>query len=163
MMRALLSIALSLAASCAGPGRIVAHSDPGDRVAVDRVLDGWHQAASEADGDAYFGAFTEGAVFLGTDASERWSLAEFQAYAEPHFSKGRGWTYRPFDREVMFSPDGHTAWFDERLSSEKYGEVRGTGVLVFAGGDWKLAHYNMSFPVPNALSLELVERIRAQP
>ena len=34
------------------------------------------------------------AVFIGTDAGERWTIDEFEAYAEPHFSAGRGWTYR---------------------------------------------------------------------
>jgi len=128
---------------------------------VERVLDDWHRAAAVADGDRYFGAFTSDATFLGTDATERWTLAEFQEYAEPHFSKGNGWEYEPFDRHLRFSGDGRTVWLDERLRNAKYGELRGTGVLVRIGGAWKIAHYSMSFPIPNGITAAVVEQIRA--
>ena len=127
---------------------------------VEQVLDDWHAAAARADGEAYFGAFTADAVFLGTDASERWDVEGFRAYAMPYFSQGRGWTYEPFDRHVVYSEDGDVAWFDERLRNAKYGELRGTGALRLTADGWRIAHYNMSFPVPNALTRELVDRIR---
>jgi hypothetical protein len=34
-------------------------------------------------------------------------------------------------------------------------------VLVRASAGWRIAHYSMSFPVPNDLTLDVVERIRA--
>jgi hypothetical protein len=37
--------------------------------------------------------FAPDGIFIGTDATERWTVAEFKAYAKPHFDKGRGWTY----------------------------------------------------------------------
>jgi hypothetical protein len=129
------------------------------RVAV--VLDAWHEAASEADEERYFGAMAPESFFLGTDASERWSREEFRAYAEPHFSQGRGWTYRPFERHIAFSPDGRTAWVDEKLANDKYGELRGTGVLLRGSSGWAIAHYSMSFPLPNDMTLEVVELLRA--
>ena len=55
---------------------------------VNRVLDAMHAAASAADGDAYFGTYTADGRFIGTDATERWSLPEFRAYAMPYFSQG---------------------------------------------------------------------------
>lgn len=124
------------------------------------VLDDFHQAASKADGERYFGHFSAGAVFIGTDASERWSLAEFRAWCAPYFERGQGWTYVARERHVELAADGRTAWFDERLDNEKYGEVRGSGVLVRERGRWRIAHYVMSFPVPNELAGELVERVR---
>lgn len=126
------------------------------------LLDAWHQAASVADGEVYFGSMTEDAVFLGTDATERWTREEFRAYAEPYFSKGRGWTYVPRDRHIAVGPRGDVAWVDERLDNEKYGELRGTGVLRREGGGWKIVHYSMTFPIPNEISGSVVELIRAE-
>ena len=42
--------------------------------AVDAVLTGLHQAASDGDGEAYFRLFAEDAIFMGTDATERWTV-----------------------------------------------------------------------------------------
>src|SRR5262245_65773011 len=50
-------------------------------MSVDTVLDGLHDAAAKADEKRYFDHFAPGAVFLGTDARERWTLEEFRAYA----------------------------------------------------------------------------------
>ena len=129
--------------------------------AVGAVLDAFHRAASEADGDRYFGFFAEGAVFLGTDASERWSVEEFEAFAEPYFSVGRGWTYTPQERHVVVSADGVTAWFDELLSNDAYGTCRGSGVLLLTGSGWRIAQYNLSIPIPNELAAEIVAMIGA--
>ncbi len=127
---------------------------------VAATLDALHEAASEADGDRYFALFAEEGVFYGTDATERWTVEEFKAYALPFFDQGRGWTYTPTERHVYISDDGSTAWFDERLENAGLGETRGTGVLVLRDGAWKLAQYNLTIPVPNSLAGELVSRIR---
>lgn len=127
--------------------------------AVAAVLDAFHRAASEADGHRYFDLFAEDAVFLGTDASERWSVEEFRAFAEPYFSAGRGWTYTPQERHVVVSADGDTAWFDELLANDAYGTCRGSGVLVLTGSGWRIAQYNLSIPIPNELATEIVAMI----
>jgi ketosteroid isomerase-like protein len=132
-----------------------------DERAVSAVLDALHDAASKADFDRYFGLFAENAVFLGTDATERWSVADFQAYAKPIFDRGRGWTYTPTGRHVYLARDGQTAWFDEALENANLGETRGTGVLVKEGGTWKIAQYNLTIPIPNALARDVVRQIRA--
>ena len=134
-------------------------SDP-ERRAIEAVLDDWHRAASEADGQRYFGHMSADAVFLGTDATERWTREEFRAYAEARFAAGQGWTYASVERHVFLGSDARTAWFDERLWNEKYGECRGTGTLLELGGEWKVAHYSLTFPVPNAIALEVIGRIR---
>ena len=129
---------------------------------VGRVLDDFHKAASQADGARYFGHFTKDAIFLGTDITERWTLPEFQAYAAPHFSRGKGWTYTPVTRHVYLSADGQTAWFDETLKNEKYGMTRGSGVLLLQDGDWKVAQYHLTLPVPNDLMDDVVKMIQSR-
>ena len=119
------------------------------------VLDDWHAAAAEADEARYLGHFTPDAIFLGTDATERWTLAEFSDYVRTYFPRG-GWTYLPHDRNVIRSEDGTIAWFDEGLSHGAYGELRGTGVLRLVDGRWRLAHYSMAFTVPNEVAAEVV-------
>jgi hypothetical protein len=151
--RAAAVLGLALLAACAAPR--AASSSP------EAALDALHAAAARADGPAYFALFAPGAIFLGTDASERWDIPAFRAYAEPLFARGQGWTYVPLERHVTLDPGGRSAWFDERLSNEKYGETRGSGVLVRDGDRWLVAQYVLSFPVPNDLAPELVERIRA--
>lgn len=139
-------------------GSVQTNPIPG-RQDVDRVLNDWHDAASRADEARYFGHMASNAVFLGTDAAERWTLDEFRKYVSPHFLKGQGWTYITEDRYVMFSEDGTMAWFDERLKNKKYGELRGTGVLRRMKGAWKIVHYSLVFTIPNEVALKVVELI----
>lgn len=125
---------------------------------INQTLDALHDAASKAEFDRYFDQYAPGAIFIGTDAKERWTLEEFKTYAKPHFDKGKGkggWTYRPRDRHVSLAPDGRTAWFDEMLDHDKYGTCRGTGVLIKIGPDWRVTQYHLTVPVPN----ELMERV----
>lgn len=128
--------------------------------AIEATLDDLHAAASEADGARYFAHFAPDAFFIGTDAGERWTVAEFKAYAAPHFAKGQGWTYAPVERHVHLAADGRTAWFYERLTHAKYGETRGSGVLVMREGRWRVAQYVLSFAVPNARAGAVVEAIK---
>ena len=76
---------------------------------VSAVLDDWHSAAAAADEARYFGHFARDAVFLGTDATERWTVEEFRRYAHPHFAKGKAWSFRSVSRHVSFSADGSLA------------------------------------------------------
>jgi ketosteroid isomerase-like protein len=126
---------------------------------VSSVLDDWHAAAAAADEARYFGHFAPEAVFLGTDAAERWTVEEFRRYAHPYFAKGKAWSFKPVERHVSFSPDRSVAWFDERLETPNLGPARGSGVLVRIAGDWKIAHYDLSVPIPNDLMKDFKERI----
>jgi ketosteroid isomerase-like protein len=129
---------------------------------VDEVLDRWHAAAAAADESAYFAAVAPDFVFLGTDATERWDLASFRAFAHPYFAKGTAWTFKPRDRHVVFAPRADVVWFDEKLDSASYGECRGTGVLRRIGGSWKIAQYNLTIPIPNDLAKTIVGMIRRE-
>ena len=140
-----------------------AHADAAAESQIAQVLDAFHAAAAAADEEAYFALFAREGVFLGTDASERWSVPAFRAYVHPHFSVGRGWTYVPRRRHVSFSAGNDVAWFDELLDHEKYGELRGTGVLLRENERWKVAQYNLTFMVPNAAAAAVVPLLRAVP
>jgi hypothetical protein len=134
-----------------------------DSRAVNDRLDRLHAGASNADSNAYFDCFAKDAVFLGTDATERWTLDQFKAYCKPYFDQGKGWTYTPHDRHISFdaATNPHIAWFDELLGNDKYGTCRGSGVLVLetAPGTsatlWKIAQYNLSFTIPNAKAAQV--------
>ncbi len=127
---------------------------------VHAVLDEFHAAASAADEERYFALLAPEAVFLGTDPGERWAGEEYRAFVHRYFSEGQGWTYTPSSRAVEIAADGKTAWFDERLENEWYGECRGTGVLQLHEGGWNIEQYNLAIPIPNELAAEIVARIR---
>ena len=132
------------------------------REAAAGVLDQFHAAAAKADGATYFALFAPDAVFLGTDAKERWTLEEFKAFAKPYFDQGNGWMYIPRKdaRHLSFSADGAIAWFDELLDNAKYGECRGTGILKLIGGQWRIAQYCLTIPIPNEIASDVVAMIR---
>jgi len=142
-----------------GAAAAAGEPDPAES-AVDAVLTAFHEAASEADGATYFGLLGDGAIYLGTDAGERWTVDEFKAFAEPYFSEGRGWTYTATSRNIIIGPSGDTAWFDELLWNESYGTCRGTGVLIEGPEGWRIAQYHLTFPVPNELAKDIVAQIR---
>jgi len=151
-----LGILLAAVSSCTpavAPARPVELSPQPELRATEqigRTLDTWHEAAARADEEAYFAHFTEDAVFLGTDATERWDRDAFRAYAHPHFAKGKAWSFRATSREVVLSSDGRIAWFDEALATPNLGPARGSGVLLLgADGSWRIAHYNLAITVPN--------------
>lgn len=130
---------------------------------VSQQIDALHAAAAKADGKAYFDLFTPDAVFIGTDVTERWSIAQFRAYAEPIFAKGKGWTYHLRQRHVSITTDpcGCVAWFDEVLDSESYGTARGSGVLTRTPDGWKISQYVLSFPIPNDIADGITKDIKA--
>ena len=132
-------------------------------IEIAAVIDRMHAAASRADGPAYFAQFTPDARFIGTDASERWSITQFHAYVDPYFAQGHGWTYRPRERVVTVAPIDCRclAWFDEVLDNDGYGVVRGSGVLRLTDGGWKIEQYVLSFTVPNDRARAVVEVIKA--
>lgn len=129
---------------------------------VAAVLDALNAASTAADGAAYFALFTPDARFIGTDATEHWSLSEFRAYSEPVFARGRGWSYPATDRTITIAPIECrcVAWFEEKLTNASYGETRGSGVLRLTDDGWKIEQYVLSFAVPNDQSRAVVDIIR---
>jgi SnoaL-like domain len=155
----LLTLALG---SCAAPQHGPSATAPAAE-AIATTLDSLHRAAALADGPAYFSLFATDAVFLGTDATERWTLDEFEAYAMPYFRQGKGWTYVPRERHIAIAPDGTIAWFDELLDNAKYGECRGTGVLRREGlGRWLVVQYSLTKLIPNDAMEAAVKAIESR-
>ena len=117
---------------------------------INALLDGLHQDAHEGNFENYFNRYSPDAVFMGTDKTERWTIKEFKAYAEPAFLDGHGWTYKVVERNL--EGGGNTLWFDEILFNEKLGHCRGTGVLQLINGEWKIAHYALTMLIPNSIA-----------
>lgn len=147
-----------------------------ERPRIAALLDRFHGAASRADMEGYLACLGPESVFLGTDASERWSVAQFREYCRPYFAKGQGWTYTPRERHITFVYEASqrvavasgaslypVAYFDELLTNEKYGVCRGTGVVVGDGaGGWHIAQYALALAVPNGAAREVVDVIRRE-
>lgn len=119
-----------------------------DKMAIENLLNTWHQAAASADFDTYFGCMSTSSVFVGTDATEHWDKQEFMAFSKPYFDQGKAWAFTPVERHIYISETGEAAWFDELLDTWMQ-LCRGSGVLVKEGGKWKIAHYVLSMTIPN--------------
>ncbi len=127
---------------------------------ISEVLDSFHQAAAAADGVTYFYLLTDDAIFLGTDASERWTKSEFKRYASPFFSQGKGWLYTAKSRNISLLNTGNTAFFDEILYNKKYGTCRGSGVVVKTTTGWRISQYNLAITIPNEIAGEISQHIK---
>lgn len=122
---------------------------------IDNLLTDWHKAAATANFNNYFGALADDAVFIGTDATEYWNKSQFEAYAKPYFDKGKAWSFTALKRNVYFSNDNKTAWFDELLDTQMK-ICRGSGVLIKTDQGWRIKQYVLSMTVPNENSDEVV-------
>jgi hypothetical protein len=127
-----------------------------DIAAINKVLDDYHQAAANGEWDIYFDLMSDDAVFIGTDAGERWVKQEFRQYS----SGSNGWVYTPQQRNVNITPDGLSAWFDEALLSQSYGSSRGTGVLMLTAVGWKISQYHLTLPIPNGIVRGITDQIK---
>ncbi len=123
------------------------------------TLNNFHQAAANANQEAYFQLMHDDFIFLGTDGSERWTKQAFEDFVRPYFSKGVGWRYTPTEQNIT-KVSAEILFFDELLSHKKYGQCRGSGVLVKVGATWQLMQYNLSIPVPNGLAGDVVKQIK---
>jgi ketosteroid isomerase-like protein len=115
---------------------------------INKVIGKWHKAAAEANFDNYFNQMTEDAVFIGTDATENWTMPEFKKFSKPYFDAGKAWSFSTLDRNVFVHENLRVAWFDELLDTQM-GICRGSGVLMKEKGKWKIHHYVLSIAIPN--------------
>lgn len=142
---------------------LAVQTPPSQEAEIAAVLDRLNVASTAADGEAYFALFTPNARFVGTDATEHWTMPQFRAFAEPYFSQGKGWSYPATERTITVAPIECrcVAWFEEKLTNTSYGETRGSGVLRLTEDGWKIEQYVLSFAVPNDAADEVVEAIKA--
>ena len=140
-----------------GPAQIYAAQDEAAKAKadIDALMTAWHKAAATADEKTYFDLMAPEAIFLGTDATERWTKDEFRNYAESRFKGGSAWVYWATKRNIFLSADRTVAWLDEELASKSYWTCRGTAVLEKVNGQWKIRHYNLTFTIPNSAVKEI--------
>ncbi|MEZ4853220.1 nuclear transport factor 2 family protein [Flavobacterium sp.] len=144
----LLAIVLS---SCSSTKDITSEKN-----SINQLLDNWHEAAANANFDDYFDAMAEESIFIGTDATENWNKTDFMAFAKPYFDKGKAWHFTPLERNIYFSKDGKTAWFDELLNTQMK-ICRGSGTLEKINNKWKIKHYVLSMTIPNETTNEIIK------
>ncbi|MFY0653260.1 MAG: nuclear transport factor 2 family protein [Cyclobacteriaceae bacterium] len=118
------------------------------RKEITKLLDEWHVAAAEADSEKYFGSMSETCRYLGTDASERWTKAQFREFAKDAFEHKRTWKFVPSERKLKVEKGIKFAWFDELLDTWM-GPCRGSGVLIKTEEGWKIDQYSVTILVPN--------------
>ncbi|RTR38451.1 hypothetical protein EKG38_13120 [Shewanella canadensis] len=126
---------------------------------AEAVLNSLHQSAAEANWNRYFSLYLPDAIFIGTDATEHWTMSEFEGYARPT----DGWKYTVQGRTLvpLTTLNGDKVLvFDELLNSASYGLCRGTGTLLLTNSGWKIAQYHLSFPIPNEIAKEITGRIK---
>lgn len=120
-----------------------------DRVEeLNRFVDNWHLAASQADFQSYFNVMASDFVFLGTAPGERWGKEEFASFSKPYFDKGKAWDFKASNRKWHFSTKGDIAWFDEDLDTWM-GGCRGSGILRKKKGKWLFVYYNLTVLIEN--------------
>lgn len=128
---------------------------------VDDLLNQWHQAAANADQQAYFDFIATGGVYIGTDATENWTKAEFFEWSKSYFENDKAWSFAAIERNIYFSENNTIVWFDEQLEFSA-GILRGSGVLEKEKNNWKLKHYVLSLPVPNDKFKAVAEVIKSE-
>jgi len=127
-----------------------------ETAAITMLMNDWHAAAAKADFDGYFSKISEEGRYLGTDATENWDKKAFIAFSKPNFDKGKAWDFKALERNIYFSKDAKTAWFDELLDTKNMKICRGSGVLEKEGKQWKIKHYVLSMTVPNEVSNDVL-------
>ncbi len=128
---------------------------------IEKLLDSWHEDVAELREQAYFDKMTEDFVFAGTDPSEVWDKETFRKFCHPYFIKGKTWKFVPVSRNVHLEKNGSYAWFDELLDTWM-GVCRGSGVVVYTHGEWKLRHYVLSLTVPNDKMKDVMKTLNEQ-
>jgi ketosteroid isomerase-like protein len=122
------------------------------------LIDNWHKAAAAAKGDVFFGSMAPNAIYIGTDASERWTKDQFVSFAKPYFDKGKAWDFKPYDRDLHVTSQGDCAWFSELLTTWM-GVCRGSGVLRKTPEGWKIEQYHLSVTVPNDIIRDFISLV----
>ncbi len=123
-------------------------TDPRDE-AINQLMDNWHHAAATGDEVVFFKTLGPESIYIGTDASERWTKKEFESFALKYFERDTAWAFQPLERKIYYSKKGDVAWFNETLDT--WMDVcRGSGILEKnANGNWILQHYHLAIAVPN--------------
>ena len=115
---------------------------------IDQLISNWHQSAANANLDEYMNLMDSSFIYVGTDATEKWSKKEFALFCKPYFDKKKTWDFKSLDRTINISSNQNTAWFYEILETHM-GTCRGSGILKLYNQQWKLKQYVLSLAIPN--------------
>lgn len=126
------------------------------KASINKLINNWHKAASDANFDNYFNAMDKNSVFVGTDANEVWNKKTFKNFSKPFFDKGKAWSFKTLQRNIYLHSSLNIAWFDETLQTWM-GICRGSGVVEKTNNIWKIKHYVLSVTVPNEDIKPIVE------
>jgi hypothetical protein len=125
---------------------------------INELIDDWHLAAAKGSLDDFFNKMDKNAIYLGTDASEKWTTDELKEFCKIHFADGMGWNFKPIKREIYFNDRKDFAWFDERLNTWM-GVCMSSGVLVKIDNIWKIKHYQLSIAIPNDIVKDFIKMV----
>lgn len=125
-------------------------------------LDAWHHAAAVADEQKFFGSMDKDSIYIGTDATERWSKDVFQQWCKFAFARKSAWTFIPLERKLYIPQNGNVVWFDETLDTWM-GICRGSGVVERKNGHWKIKHYHLAVTIPNEFITEFTDLVKQEP
>lgn len=139
-------------------GVITVSSAQPDTSKIHSFINTWHQAAAQANAQVFFGSISDNGIYIGTDASERWTKEEFIRFAKPYFDKGKAWDFKPYNRDLHVSNDGRYVWFSELLTTWM-GICRGSGILEKTSTGWKIHQYHLSVTVPNDLIKDFISLV----
>jgi ketosteroid isomerase-like protein len=138
--------------ACENPEKVIVEKQNFEKPNIDNLnnqIDAWHIAAAQADASAYFGMMAPESIFIGTDKTENWTKAEFEALYRPYFAEGKSWDFIPIDRNWYFNKTDNMAWFDETLETWM-GVCQSSGVMEKqSNGEWLIKHYQLSLTVDN--------------
>lgn len=134
--------------------------EPTENINLDlnTFMSDWHLAATNAD-TTFFEYLSDDAIYIGTDASERWTKSEFVTFALPYFKKGKAWDFKTRERQFYFADNEDIVWFDETLDTWM-GICRSSGILKKnKNNEWKIKHYHLSCTVPNEKVRQFIELV----
>lgn len=141
---------------------VVLHAQVETEKEIHTFLNNWHHAAAIADAKLFFGSMHKDSVYIGTDATERWSKDVFEKWCIFAFARESAWTFIPLERKIYLPLDNNYAWFDETLDTWM-GICRGSGVIVREKKKWKIKHYHLSVTVPNEFVNEFMDLVKQDP
>ena len=134
-----------------------------DEADVAAALDALHKAEREGDLEKFLNAFAAEGIFLGTDASEAWTVEDLRRDLGERFATKGGWTFEINERAIGVSDDGRAAWFKEIVHYVRSDYIlRPTGTMIKRDGRWQIAQLHMGIPIPNQMFPPLLQAFHAQ-
>ena len=135
-----------------------AEATASDTQQVNAFIDEWHDDAAHAR-SRYFDKMAPGAIYIGTDKTERWTREELKEWSKKYFERPSAWAFTAIQRNVAFSADKSVIWFDEQLNTQM-GVCQASGVIQRTPNGLAILHYQLSIAVPNELVDQFSEAIR---